>query len=138
MEKSSFKISNKGNFQRWGFYCPLMRDKLEFPVTNYNVQTNWNKRKGNTSEAALCKMGEIELEGIVIIGGKPMDRTVQMANELENMIEAGEIDGDVVDDITSVVKDLREGKRTLNEFYRASTPQKLLDIFDEVNQRVKR
>ena len=64
-----------------------------------------------------------------------MDRTIQMASELESMIEAGEIDKDVVDEI---VQDLREGKRTLNEFYRASTTQKLLDIFDVVNQRVKR
>ena len=67
-----------------------------------------------------------------------MDRTIQMASELESMIEAGEIDKDVVDEITSVVQDLRDGKRTLNEFYQASTPQKLLDIFDVVNQRVKR
>lgn len=67
-----------------------------------------------------------------------MDRTIQMASELESMLEAGEIDEDVVDEITSVVQDLRVGKRTLNEFYRASTPQKLLDIFDVVNQRVKR
>jgi hypothetical protein len=67
-----------------------------------------------------------------------MDRTNQMAFELEHMIKTGEIDEDVVDEITSIVQDLKEGKRTLNEFYRPSTPQKLLDIFDEVNQRIKR
>ncbi|HWO78270.1 MAG TPA: hypothetical protein VNM69_20590 [Bacillus sp. (in: firmicutes)] len=67
-----------------------------------------------------------------------MDRTLQMASELESMIKAGEIEEDVVDDITSVIQDLRDGKRTLNEFYRASTSEKLLDILDEVNQRVKR
>ncbi|MET3699574.1 hypothetical protein SAMN05877753_11246 [Bacillus oleivorans] len=67
-----------------------------------------------------------------------MDRTIQMANELERMIEAGEIDKDVIDEITSVIQDLRDGKRALNEFYQASAPQKLLDILDEVNQRVKR
>ncbi|WP_243354200.1 hypothetical protein [Bacillus litorisediminis] len=67
-----------------------------------------------------------------------MDRTLQMASELESMIKAGEIEEDVVDDITSVIQDLRDGKRTLNGFYRASTSEKLLDILDEVNQRVKR
>lgn len=67
-----------------------------------------------------------------------MDRTNQMAVELENMISGGEIDGDVVDEVTSIVQDLREGKRELNDFYRGSTPQKLLEILDEVNQRVKR
>ncbi|HZG72425.1 MAG TPA: hypothetical protein VEY51_12890 [Chondromyces sp.] len=67
-----------------------------------------------------------------------MDRTIQMASELESMIEAGEVDTDVVDEISSIVQELKDGNRTLNEFYRASTPQKLLDILDTVNQRVKR
>jgi hypothetical protein len=53
-------------------------------------------------------------------------------------MEGGEIDGDVLDEVTSIVQDLRVGRHTLDEFYRASTPQKLLDILDVVNQRVKR
>jgi hypothetical protein len=67
-----------------------------------------------------------------------VDRTNQMASELESMIEGGEVDGDVIDELTTIIKGLREGNRTLNDYYQASTPHKLLDIFDTVNQRVKR
>ncbi|TCN25991.1 hypothetical protein [Mesobacillus foraminis] len=67
-----------------------------------------------------------------------MDRTNQMARELENMLSAGEIDTDIKDEIKSVVDDLKTGSKTLNDFYSASTPHKLLTIFDIVNQRVKR
>ena len=66
-----------------------------------------------------------------------MDRTTN-SKWIGKYVESGEIDEDVVNASTSVVQDLRVGKRTLNEFYRASTPQKLLDIFDVVNQRAKR
>jgi predicted metal-dependent enzyme (double-stranded beta helix superfamily) len=67
-----------------------------------------------------------------------MDRTNQMARELESMLTAGEIDTDIMDEIQSMVDDLKKGKKTLNEFYSASTPHKLLNILDVVNQRVKR
>jgi predicted metal-dependent enzyme (double-stranded beta helix superfamily) len=66
-----------------------------------------------------------------------MDRTNQMARELENMLSAGEIDTDI-NEIKSVVDDLKTGSKTLNDFYSASTPHKLLTVFDIVNQRVKR
>jgi uncharacterized membrane protein len=64
--------------------------------------------------------------------------TSQMANELEKMISDDEIDNDFMDEIMSVVHDLREGNKALIDFYRPSSPQKLLDVLDEVNQRVKR
>ena len=67
-----------------------------------------------------------------------MDRTAQMASELESMMEAGEIDQDMADEIVSIIQELREGNRTLNEFYGASTSPQLLEVLDEVNQRVKR
>lgn len=67
-----------------------------------------------------------------------MDHTSQMANELENMLAAGEIDSDITDEIQSVINQLKEGKKTLNEFYSGGTPRKLLNVFDVVNQRIKR
>ncbi|KKI90383.1 hypothetical protein WQ54_20695 [Bacillus sp. SA1-12] len=67
-----------------------------------------------------------------------MDRTTQMANELEKMIERGEIAPDVTDEVTEIVQGLKKGKQTIEEFYGASTPQKLLSILDVVNERVKR
>lgn len=67
-----------------------------------------------------------------------MDRTAQMANELEQMIERGEVDRDMKDEVTSVILDMRAGTHTLDQLYGASTPHKLLEILDEVNQRVKR
>jgi hypothetical protein len=67
-----------------------------------------------------------------------MDRVNEMAVELESMVNAGEVDGDIVDEITTMVQELREGKKSLNEYYRASTPHKILAVLDEVNQRVKR
>nr|WP_263326711.1 hypothetical protein [Neobacillus sp. Marseille-Q6967] len=67
-----------------------------------------------------------------------MDWNNQMAAELEKMMAAGEVDQDVMDEVTSIVDGLKQGQQDLNDFYRASTPHKLLEILDEVNQRVKR
>lgn len=67
-----------------------------------------------------------------------MERSLQMAMELENMLTAGEIDHEILDEVSIIVKELKNGKHTLNEYYRASTSHKLLEIFDEVNQKVKR
>jgi hypothetical protein len=62
----------------------------------------------------------------------------QMAAELKNMIEAREVDSDIVDAVSNMAQELREGRKNLNDYYRTSTPQKILDVLDEVNQRVKR
>ncbi|OCA90563.1 hypothetical protein A8F94_01385 [Bacillus sp. FJAT-27225] len=67
-----------------------------------------------------------------------MDFSKEMALELENMIRAGEVDHDIADDISAAVLGLRNGTKFLDDFYRASTPHKVLEVFDEVSQRVKR
>ncbi|WP_409300154.1 hypothetical protein [Peribacillus sp. SCS-155] len=67
-----------------------------------------------------------------------MDRSKQIAAELYNMIEAGDVQDDIIDEIVSMANALSQGSGMVEDYYRASTPRKILEVFDEVNQRVKR
>ncbi|KKK37733.1 hypothetical protein WQ57_12295 [Mesobacillus campisalis] len=67
-----------------------------------------------------------------------MDIASQMAAELKQMIQAGEIQEDITDELQAIIQGLESGKRQMNDYYGASTSGKVLQVLDEVNQRIKK
>ncbi|WP_156319802.1 hypothetical protein [Bacillus sp. FJAT-18017] len=64
-----------------------------------------------------------------------MDFTKEMVLELENMIRNDEVEAGLVNEI---IDGLRNGTKSLEDFYTASAPHRLLEVLDEVSERIKR